>query len=136
MIRLKWLIYTVLVGLIPIIARLMVYTISARASRSFMWSEADIASFGLVLNIANINALEHETFDPDWKTAVNGFSLLHIVFLGVVFTLSYMRDLQPDIISSRRLTQGASLLSVTSFVLSYTVYHRLSRNGGPATGAA
>ncbi len=127
MIRLKWLVYTVLVGLIPVGARLIVYLISPRATPEFMWSEADIASFGLVLNITNINAIEHESIDPAWKTAANGLSLLHIVFLGVVFTLSYLEDLQPDLVSSVRLKQTATVLSATSFLLSYTVYHLLSR---------
>jgi hypothetical protein len=127
MLRVKWLLYTVLVGLIPVLARLIVYAISPKATQAFMWGEADLASFALALNIANISVIEHESTAPGWKTIVNGMSLLHVVFLGVVFTLSFLKDIDPSIVAAVRLRQAAGVLSVTSLILSFTVYDRLAR---------
>jgi hypothetical protein len=125
MLKLKWLIYTVLVGLIPVGARLMVYIVSTKATDAFLWNETDLASFGLALNISNISALEHESKDNQWKTFVNGLSVLHLVIIAIVFALAFTKDIEPSIISVLRLKQAAFMLAFTSLILSYVVYDRL-----------
>ena len=105
----------------------MVYLVSPKATDDFLWSETDLASFGLALNISNISALEHEIKDYQWKTFVNGLSLLHLVFIAIIYALAFMKDIDPDIISILRLKQASFILALTSLILSYVVYDRLGR---------
>jgi len=54
----KWLIYTVLVGLIPILSRLLVWLVTNTGTVNIL-SPSDFVIFGLVLHISNINEIEH-----------------------------------------------------------------------------
>ena len=55
----KWLMYTVVIGLIPIILRFFLYfTLSNNYSINII-SLSDIAIFGLIIHISIINELEH-----------------------------------------------------------------------------
>jgi hypothetical protein len=125
MIKLKWFVYTVLIGLIPVAARFIVVLVSPRANNEMLWNEADIASFGLALNISNISALEHEDYQRQWKTFVNGLSIVLLVIIGLVFALSFMKEIDTGLISAQRLKQTSFVLAVASFILSYVVYDRL-----------
>jgi hypothetical protein len=42
-----------------------------------------------------------------------------------VFALSFMKEIEPSLISVQRLKQTSFVLAVTSFILSYVVYDRL-----------
>jgi len=131
MLKLKWFIYTVLIGLIPVGARFIVVLVSPRANNEMLWNETDIASFGLALNISNISVLEHESFHRQWKTVVNGLSVILLIFIALVFGLSFMKEIDPSLISVLRLKQTSFILAVTSFVLSYVVYDRLGSRRAP-----
>jgi hypothetical protein len=131
MLKLKWFIYTVLIGLIPVGARFIVVLVSPRANNEMLWNETDIASFGLALNISNISVLEHESFHRQWKTVVNGLSVILLIFIALVFSLSFMKEIDPSLISVLRLKQTSFILAVTSFVLSYVVYDRLGSRRAP-----
>jgi hypothetical protein len=131
MLKLKWFIYTVLIGLIPVGARFIVVLVSPRANNEMLWNETDIASFGLALNISNISVLEHESFHRQWKTVVNGLSVILLIFIALVFALSFMKEIDPSLISVLRLKQTSFILAVTSFVLSYVVYDRLGSRRAP-----
>lgn len=96
-----------------------------------LWNETDIASFGLALNISNISVLEHENYQRQWKTIVNGLSVILLVFIALVFALSFMKEIDPSLISVQRLKQTSFVLAVTSFVLSYVVYDRLGSRRVP-----
>ncbi|AFJ43528.1 hypothetical protein [Francisella orientalis] len=66
--KIKWLIYTVLVGLIPILSRLIVWLVTKKGSVS-LFSPSDFVAFGLVLHISNINEIEHFSgIQKEWKT--------------------------------------------------------------------
>ena len=68
----KWLIYTVVFGLIPIISRLLVWGVTQHGTVS-AFATSDFIAFGLILHISNINEIEHLSDDnKSWKT---GFSL-------------------------------------------------------------
>jgi hypothetical protein len=131
MLKLKWFIYTVLIGLIPVAARFIVVVVSPRANNEMLWNETDIASFGLALNISNISVLEHEYHQRQWKTIVNGLSIILLVFIALVFALSFMKEIDPALISVQRLKQTSFIMAITSFVPSYVVYDRLGSRRVP-----
>ena len=131
MLKLKWFIYTVLIGLIPVGARFIIVLVSPRADYEMLWNETDIASFGLAINISNISVLEHKVIYRQWKTLVNGFSVILLIFIALVFALSFMKEIDPGLISVVRLKQISFILAGTSFILSYVVYDRLGSRRVP-----
>lgn len=124
--RVKWLIYTVLVGLIPIVSRFFIWLVSTSSTIS-LFNPSDFVAFGLVLHISNINEIEHiESCEPNWKTFQNGTSLAFIAFYGVLFALAVLSDTNPGIINIETVKYSVMILCIVSFFLSYSVYHRIS----------
>ena len=58
MIKTKWFIYSLIVGLIPFLARLCIFITLKNKSFNFIFVPIDFIILGLVLNITNINELE------------------------------------------------------------------------------
>ncbi len=122
--KIKWLIYTVLVGLIPILSRLIVWLVTKEGSVN-LFSPSDFVAFGLVLHISNINEIEHFSgIQKEWKTAQNGISISFIAFYSVLFALTLIGE---NIVDVNAITICTIVLSVVSFLISYTVYDRISK---------
>ena len=122
--KIKWLIYTVLVGLIPILSRLIVWLVTKEGSVN-LFSPSDFVAFGLVLHISNINEIEHFSgIQKEWKTAQNGISIAFIAFYSVLFALTLIGE---NIVDVNAITICTMVLSVVSFLISYTVYDRISK---------
>ena len=85
---------------------------------------SDLISFGLVLHISNINELEHiSNQERDWKTTHNGVSIVFIAVYSVLFCLTIIGSKSIDQIA---LNWCVAILSIISFILSFTIYHHLS----------
>jgi hypothetical protein len=122
----KWLIYTVMVGLIPIVSRLFAWFLTSKGIVK-IFSASDFVAFGLILHISNINEIENvQSLDPTWRTIQNGISIVFICFYSVLYAFNLISEGSP-IVKSSVLTGCSALLSLVSFVLSYTVYDRLSK---------
>lgn len=122
--KIKWLIYTVLVGLIPIISRLIAWAVTKEGSVNLL-SPSDFVAFGLVLHISNINEIEHFSgVEKEWKTAQNGISIAFIAFYSVLFALTLIGD---SIVDVAAITICTIILSLVSFFISYSVYDRISK---------
>ena len=131
--KIKWLIYTVLVGLIPILSRLMVWIVTKQGSVELL-SPSDFVAFGLVLHISNINEIEHFSgVDRSWKTLQNGISIAFIAFYSVLFALTLVGKAIVDV---QAITICTIILSIVSFIISYSVYDRISKAPSPASGGA
>ena len=85
----------------------------------------------MAINISNISVLEHKVIYRQWKTLVNGFSVILLIFIALVFALSFMKEIDPGLISVVRLKQISFILAGTSFILSYVVYDRLGSRRVP-----
>ena len=122
----KWIIYTVLVGLIPIFSRLFAWFLT-NENIVKVFSASDFVAFGLILHISNINEIENtQNLDPSWRTVQNGISIVFICFYSVLYTFNLISEGSP-IVKASVLTGCSALLSLVSFFLSYTVYDRLSK---------
>ena len=123
----KWLMYTVLVGLIPVVARLLIWLISRNPDVD-IFNTADFVVFGLILHISNINEMEHiHDSHKVWKTIQNGTSTVFITLYGVLFAAYLLDQSNPGLVhteSTRYVTMG---LSVISFLLSLAAFHRMSK---------
>lgn len=121
----KWLVYTVLVGLIPIISRVMVWLVTKSGTIEII-SPSDFIAFGLVLHISNINEIEHfSNVERDWKTTQNGISIAFIAFYSILFSLTLIGN---SVIDVTAITYCTIALSVVSFLISYSVYDRVSKS--------
>lgn len=123
--KIKWLIYTVLVGFIPILSRLLIWIVTNNGTID-LFSPSDFIAFGLVLHISNINEIEHYTDDKSWKTAQNGTSIAFIAIYSVLFSLTILGGVNP-VINMNIAKTCAMILALVSFLISYTVYDRLSK---------
>lgn len=124
----NWLVFTCLVGLIPVIARLAVWVVSVSDVEPVAIS--DLVAFGLVLHSANINEVSRtKEGDSKWGAVQNGLS---IVFL-ILYALALFTTILPtDKINHRTLLESTIILAVVSFLLSLTVLQRkraMSGNG-------
>lgn len=124
--KIKWLIYTVIVGMLPILLRLLVWLVD-KTKTVEPFSAADFVMFGLVLHISNINEIEHlQKLDKTWKTVQNGSSVVFITIYSVFFALTLLSGIHPPLIDQTRIIYYAAALNVASLILSYTVYDRIS----------
>lgn len=122
-----WLIYTVLVGLIPIIARVLVWGMTNAGAVSY-FSASDFIAFGLVLHISNINEVEHtDSSHKAWKTTQNGISILFITLYSILFALIMLNDGIPGLLDMNTLGICVFVLAWISFAISFSVYDRISK---------
>lgn len=122
----KWLAYTVLVGLIPILARLLVWLIGVNDLVQ-PFAATDFVAFGLVLHISNINALEHSTSqDKEWKTVQNGVSIMFIALYSVLVAVLLIAEKQTKLVNLNSMLICVVVLAVVSLLLSLSVLHRIT----------
>ncbi len=126
-VKVKWLIYTVLVGLIPVLSRALIWFISQNRTMDFL-NAADFVAFGLILHISNINEIEHfNDRNKSWKTTHNGISFTFISFYGILFACSLLGQSNPGLINVQSITYVSIGLSLVSFLISFIVYNRISK---------
>lgn len=126
-IKIKWLIYTVLVGLIPVLLRVLIWSILQKRTID-LFNSSDFVAFGLVLHISNINQIEHfNNLEKSWKTIQNGLSIVFIVLYGALFTCALFEQSTPGLIKTGVMKYAAMVLSLASFGISFAVYDRISK---------
>ena len=124
--KIKWLIYTVLVGLIPIISRFLVWGVTQSGIVNLL-AASDFIAFGLILHISNINEIEHlSDSDKSWKTIQNGTSILFIALYSVLFCLTILSEGIPGLVDSQVIKLCVIVLALISFSISFSVFHRIS----------
>lgn len=132
----RWLIYTVIVGALPILVRLLVYLISNHIPNALCFSPIDIVFFGLTLNISNINEVNglkpkrtkkvEVDVISNYKDAFSALSTLLIIFLAIPLGALYMGELTDQtIINQTTAFIGAIVLSVLSLVFSSIVMYNV-----------
>jgi CRISPR/Cas system CMR-associated protein Cmr3 (group 5 of RAMP superfamily) len=125
--KVKWLIYTVVVGLIPILARFLVWGVTEPGIVSLV-TASDFIAFGLILHISNINEIEHLSDDEkSWKTIQNGTSIVFIAFYSVLFALIMVSEGVPSFIDNEVIERCTIGLVVISLLISFSVFHRISK---------
>jgi hypothetical protein len=121
----KWLAYTVLVGLIPLLTRGLVWA-TTKAGTVSPIAPTDLIAFGLVLHISIINELEHVSRENRaWKTCQNGASVLFIAVYGALSAVTLVAD-KSSLVDVNVMLKSTLLLALVSFVLCLSVVHRLS----------
>ena len=126
-IKIKWLIYTVLVGVIPALLRILIWFISQDRTMD-IFNASDFVAFGLILHISNINEIEHfNDHEKSWKTIQNGISIGFISLYSVLFTAYLLGQSNPGLIRGETIKYISMVSSLVSFLLSFSVYDRVSK---------
>lgn len=124
----KWLMYTVLVGLIPALLRILIWLISQNRDAEIL-NAVDFIVFGLILHISNINEIEHfDDREKSWKTIQNGVSLVFITFYSVLFASHLLGEANPGLIDGVAINALSMSLGLLSFMISFAVYNRISKD--------
>ena len=124
----KWLIYTIAVGFIPALLRMLVWLISQDKSALDIFNALDFIVLGLVLQISNINEIEH-LYDSErtWKTTHNGISVILIIFYSALLVFYLLGESIPESIDDATVKSLAMTAAPLSIGLSFMVYYRVSR---------
>lgn len=127
--KVKWLTYTVLVGLIPFFSRLLIFFLTASRNIDLLFNPSDFVAFGLILHISNINELEHSNLEKkSWKTIQNGLSIVFIAAYSVLFVIAVIEDtISPGVFNQTAVRVSPMILSIPSFALSYSIFDRLAK---------
>lgn len=118
----KWLIYTVVIGLLPVIIRFLLWLVTEKSSMELL-SISDMITFGLVIHISIINELEHSHEEDAWKTKHNGVSILFITIYSALFALIVLSNEVFPMIDKNKFTTLVALLNIVSFFIGYSVHY-------------
>ncbi|HET6230153.1 MAG TPA: hypothetical protein VFE05_08790 [Longimicrobiaceae bacterium] len=125
--RTRWLIYTVVIGLIPLGIRALIYICARRATLDFALNEGDLVAFGLVLSVTNINELEHaRNVDPRWKTRCVGLSVVFIIIFGALLMAADTVALDDNLFDIRNLKIVLSVLCMAILAISHAINAQLA----------
>jgi len=123
----KWLAYTFMVGLIPVLTRLLAWGTTATGTVAPA-SATDFIAFGFVLHISVINELEHfSKADREWKTTQNAASVIFIALYSALYALTILGERNSSLIDAIVMLRSSIILAIVSSLLSFSVLHRMSK---------
>lgn len=124
----KWLIYTVIIGLIPFLIRTFITLFDKAGTFDYWLNETDFIVLGLVLNLTNINELEDKDLDNKiWKTKNIGVSVIFITIFAAIFAIVAYADFKANTDINKPMVKGCSIvLALVSFIFSYSIFNRLT----------
>jgi len=128
MTKTKWLIYTVLIGLIPFIIRFIIYLVTLDVKLNYIFNEIDMIAFGLVLNVSNITELDgNNTVSDKWKTTNIGLSVMLVILFAAFLSVSYISELPGIKMFDKSAIKWLSLTaSLGSLLFSYSIFRRFT----------
>jgi hypothetical protein len=129
MLKDRWFLYTLVVGLIPTGCRLALTFLIKSAPVSFALNETDFISLGLAFNLANINEIEGKDFlDKRWVLWRRGVSFMLLFGLALMLTTSMIQEVisqnspKVDFFDTRVLKALSFLLSISSLFYGYSTF--------------
>jgi len=127
----KWLIYTVIIGLIPFLIRSFICLFDKTSSLNYWLNETDFIIFGLVLNLSNINELEGKEIENKiWKTKKMGYSIIQIIVFSAIFSIITYSEFKSNTDLNIITVKTCSMvLALVSFLFSYSIFNRFNKLG-------
>ena len=123
----KWIIYTVLIGLMPFLIRLFVFMLSADREWGLLFNPVDFIFLGLTLNLTNLNELNNEKLEPILKLKFEGYSVIQIILLsGILGILYFAEQSQKDILDKTIALVCAIAFCLLSFIFSNAIMNKLN----------
>jgi len=123
----KWLAYTLFVGLIPVLTRLIAWLIT-NAGVIEPFAAPDFIVLGLVLHVSIINEIEHlPARVKEWKTLQNGASLIFVSVYSTLYAFTLVGERHASLIDATGMLGSCIALAMVSIALSALVFRRLSK---------
>jgi hypothetical protein len=128
----KWILYTVCIGAVPFLARLLIFFIHNKAynEKGYLINEMDMIYFALALNLSNINeldSLEEKNVSAEWKSTMIGISILQLVVYAIVLGLCYVSELDNTHFNLANIEGGSAILALAALVFSYHVFNTINK---------
>lgn len=122
----QWLIYTVAIGLVPMLMRLAAWGMTKISIDAVV--PADFIAFGLILHVSMINQLEGaESSDEHWKRVINGTSILFIIFYAAMYVIALIADKRADLVDVSLVGSFTYGCAVISLAIGAAVAYRFAR---------
>lgn len=123
----KWFAYTLLIGIIPMLTRLLVWATTTSGHIEPIAS-ADLIALGLVLHTSTINEIARlPSRERDWKTLHIGMAILLIAMYIALYTLSLIGDNLEGIVSRSALLTSSLIVAGCSAYVSALGLNRLAK---------
>lgn len=132
----RWLYYTVIVGALPFIIRLIVFVFLASRTWDFLFNAVDFVFFGLTLNLTNVNELnslrlknkrnQEIAFNDNSKETLIWWSTFFIILLSLTLGMLYVSEQTGlSILDKDAALYGSTGLCIVSFIFSNSVINKL-----------
>ncbi len=127
----KWLIHTLLVGLIPVLTRLLSWA-TTMADTVAPLATADFITLGLVMHISILNETAHmQTLDNASKTLLNSISTIFIATYGTLYAVAAIGERNTELINVSAVLTGSMGLCVVSTALGLILFQHFSTRSSP-----
>lgn len=127
--RSKWFAYTLLIGIIPMLTRLLVW---ATTNNTLIEPVAaiDLIAFGLVLHASTINeVIRLPERNCEWKTLQIGLAILFVTLYGALYTLALIGDNLEGVVRTKNVLISSLVVAGISTLDSILVLDRLTKRG-------
>lgn len=121
--KVKWFTSTVVIGLLPILARLISNIILDGVT---FFTASDFIAFGFVMHISILNEIEHIHEDDNWKSIQHSTSIGFVFIYGLLTFALLIIEAGATQMNPEKLKYLSMFISSVSFILAYTVFNRLS----------
>ena len=123
----KWLIHTILVGIIPILTRLLTWAITSSGKVDPL-TAADFITLGLVIHISILNETEHLMMhESAIRALLNVISRLFVTSYGALYTLTTLSERNRELINAPSVIPISIILCVGSAISGLTLFHIAKR---------
>ncbi|WP_312423201.1 hypothetical protein [Epilithonimonas sp.] len=122
-----WLLFTVFIGLIPILARF--FTVKFfMLTDVVLISPVDIIVFGIVLHVSIINEINRYRKDEDWRLIALGLSVLFIIGYAVLLAIAICSESKNIPVNTTLLLISTKVLATISFIKCLILLYQFKNN--------
>lgn len=122
-----WLLFTVFIGLIPILARF--FTVKFFMLTDVVQiSPVDIIVFGIVLHVSIINEINRYRKDEDWRLIALGLSVLFIIGYAVLLAIAICSESKNIPVNTTLLLISTKVLATISFIKCLILLYQFKNN--------
>lgn len=127
--KLRWLIYTVIFGMAPILIRLVVsvFVVTGEGGEGIAsFAASDFIALGIVLQVSIFNEIRyHDLTDIEWKHRMMGVSALFMLVYSSLYVLLLLSEVFSRI-NINALLYASMGFSVVSLLLCWVFYDRMT----------
>ena len=121
-----WLMRTLLIGCIPLIARFIVWILISAKNVGFVFNPVDIVFLGLSLNLNNLNELHNDNVIKNTKSFKyhQGFSIILTVTFSLILSVLYVSEILNIQIIKNYFIWCTSVCCLSSAYLSISILYK------------